>query len=64
VDGPNEKLGTQMSITSPCHQQADPVERTIQTIETVFGSGELPVSLSGLIEQSDNTKKVFSIVDE
>jgi hypothetical protein len=26
--------------------------------------GELPVSLSGPIEQSDNTTKVLSIVDE
>jgi hypothetical protein len=29
-----------------------------------FESGELPVSLSGPIEQSDNTTKVLSIVDE
>jgi hypothetical protein len=31
-----EKLGTKISLTSPYHQQADPAERTIQTVETVL----------------------------
>jgi hypothetical protein len=31
-----KKLGTKISLTSPYHQQADPAERTIQTVETVL----------------------------
>jgi transposase InsO family protein len=31
-----EKLGTRISLSSPYHQQADPVERSIQTAQTVL----------------------------
>jgi hypothetical protein len=31
-----KKLNTKISLTSPYHQQADPAERTIQTVETVL----------------------------
>jgi hypothetical protein len=31
-----KKLGTQIELTSPYHQQADPAERTIQTVQNIL----------------------------